>query len=51
MAADDANVFTDKTTDLRPPNSAIDAAKFRISPEYFRAAGTAILFGKSVHLG
>jgi predicted permease len=44
---DDSNVFTDKTTDLTPPNSVIDAAKFRISPEYFRAAGTAILFGRA----
>jgi predicted permease len=43
----DANVFTDKTTDLTPPNSAIDAAEFRISPEYFRAAGTYLLFGRA----
>ena len=42
----DSNVFADNTSDLRPSNAAADAAMFRISPEYFHAAGTALLFGR-----
>ncbi|MGA9718460.1 MAG: FtsX-like permease family protein [Acidobacteriaceae bacterium] len=33
----------DATTDFRPTNSVADAQNFQISPEYFRAAGTACL--------
>ncbi len=40
-------VFTDKTTDLRPANAAADAYMYNISPEYFRAAGTALLSGRT----
>ena len=43
----DSNVFTDNTSDLRPSNAAVDAAMFRISPEYFHAAGTALLSGRA----
>jgi predicted permease len=43
----DSNVFTDKTSDLRPSNAAVDADMFRISPEYFHAAGTALLYGRA----
>jgi predicted permease len=43
----DSNVFADNTSDLRPSNAAADAAMFRISPEYFHAAGTALLFGRA----
>jgi predicted permease len=43
----DSIVFTDNTSDLRPSNAATDAAIFNISPEYFRAAGTALLSGRS----
>ena len=43
----DSNVFTDNTSDLRPSNAAVDAAMFRISPEYFHAAGTALLSGRT----
>jgi len=38
--------FTDETTDLRPGNAAADAYQFSISPEYFEAAGTALLSGR-----
>ncbi len=41
-----ALVFTGATTDLRPANAAATAYKFTISPEYFRAAGTALLAGR-----
>ena len=43
----DSNVFTDETTDLRPPSAAADAAMFNISPDYFHAAGTALLTGRT----
>jgi predicted permease len=42
-----AHVFTDMTTDLRPSNAAADAFTFSISPEYFHAAGTALLSGRT----
>ena len=40
-------VFTDQTTDLRPGNAAAGAFLYMISPDYFRAAGTAFLEGRS----
>jgi len=39
-------VFTDQTTDLRPSNAAAQSILFKISPEYFHAAGTALLSGR-----
>jgi predicted permease len=44
--AGDSNVFADNSPDLRPSNAAADVAVFRISPEYFHAAGTALLSGR-----
>ena len=41
-------VFADEATDLRPSNAAARPFLFEISPEYFRAAGTALLAGRSV---
>jgi predicted permease len=41
-----SNIFTDETTDLRPSTAAANAEMFSISPEYFRAAGTALLAGR-----
>ncbi len=43
-----SNVFTDKTTDLRPENAASEAIQYCISPEYFHAAGTALLAGRAL---
>ena len=40
-------VFTDQTTDLRPSNAAAQAFLYNISPEYLRAAGTALLSGRA----
>jgi hypothetical protein len=40
-------VFTDKTTDLRPWNAVAQAITYKISPEYFHAAGTAMLAGRT----
>jgi hypothetical protein len=42
-----AHVFTDATADLRPSNAAAEAFTFSISPEYFHAAGTALLSGRA----
>jgi predicted permease len=42
----DSNVFTDEATDLRPSTAAADAVMFSISPDYLRAAGTALLAGR-----
>src|SRR5258707_11339008 len=38
-----AHVFSESATDLKLSNAAADAFTFSISPEYFRAAGTALL--------
>jgi predicted permease len=40
-------VFTDKTTDLRPGNAVAEADTYKVSPQYFRAAGTALLVGRA----
>jgi predicted permease len=42
----DSNVFRDTTSDLRPSNAVFDSVMFKISPEYFQAAGTALLSGR-----
>jgi predicted permease len=44
---DSSTVFTDKTTDLRPSNASAEATFYNISPEYFQAAGTALLAGRT----
>ena len=46
FGANGANVFTDKTADLRPSNAAAEAMIYNISPEYFDAAGTEVLAGR-----
>jgi len=43
----DSDVFTDSTTDFRPTHAAADAENFNVSPDYFRAAGTAHLTGRT----
>jgi len=40
-------VFTDGVADLRPSNSVAEAYMFSISPEYFQAAETALLSGRT----
>jgi predicted permease len=42
-----ALVFTDKTAELSPANAAAQVLLYKISPEYFHAAGTALLSGRS----
>ena len=43
----DSDVYTDATTDFRPTNAAADAQNFSVSPDYFRAAGTALVVGRT----
>jgi predicted permease len=45
--ANGSSVFSDKTTDLRPSNASAEAALYNVSPEYFDAAGTVVLAGRS----
>ena len=45
--AGDALVFKDDTSDLRPSNAIAKPPVFSISPDYFRAAGTALLSGRA----
>ena len=47
MGWDPSRVFTDRTTDLRPSNAAAIAIRYGISPEYFQAAQTALLTGRT----
>lgn len=43
----DSDVYADSTTDYRPTNAVADAHQFDVSPDYFRAAGTTLLAGRS----
>jgi predicted permease len=45
--ANGSNVFSDKAGDLRPANAAAEAVLYNISPEYFDAARTTLLAGRS----
>ncbi len=42
------DVFNEATTDLRSSNSAARPYRYDVSPEYFHAAGTAILAGRDL---
>jgi hypothetical protein len=42
-----SNVFTDRTTDLRPSNAAANAYTYHISAEYLHAEGTTLLSGRA----
>jgi predicted permease len=42
-----SNVFTDRTTDMRPSNAAANAYMYHISPEYLHAEGTILLSGRT----
>jgi predicted permease len=46
MGSSTTNVFADSTADLRPVNAAAHPYIYRVSPGYFRAAGTALLSGR-----
>src|SRR5207248_26872 len=43
----DSDIFTDDATDLRASKAAAHAITYSVSPDYFRAAGTALLAGRA----
>ena len=47
IGGNDSSVFKDTTTDFRGSNSVADAQQFDVSPDYFGAAGTALLAGRT----
>ena len=42
-----SNVFTDRTTDMRPSNAAASVYTYHVSPEYLQAEGTILLSGRA----
>ena len=50
ISGNDSSVYKDSTTDFRPGNAVADAQQFDVSPDYFRAAGTTMLAGRSFTL-
>jgi predicted permease len=44
----EANIFNDKTADLRPTNAAAHVIMFSISPEYLQVAGAPLLAGRDL---
>ncbi len=41
------NIFTDRTTDLRPSSAAASVYTYHVSPEYLHAEGTRLLSGRA----
>lgn len=50
IGGNDSSVYQDTTTDFRPTNAIADAQQFNVSPDYFHAAGTTLLAGRSFTL-
>jgi predicted permease len=48
MSGTTTTVYLDTTADLRPVNAAAQPFFYRVSPEYFAAAGTVLLAGRPV---
>jgi len=46
----DTCVYYDRDSDFRPTNCRADAQQFDVSPDYFRAAGTTMLAGRTFTL-
>jgi predicted permease len=46
QAVESSLVYADEATDMRPSQAAARAMTFSVSPEYFQAAGTALLSGR-----
>lgn len=47
MGGPRTNIYSDTTTDLRPANAVAKPFVYMISPDYFSAAGTALLSGRA----
>jgi predicted permease len=50
LGGGDSFVYSDATTDFRGSNAVADAQNFKISSDYFRAAGTVLLAGRTFTL-
>jgi predicted permease len=50
ISGNDSSVYSDTATDYRPTNSVADAQQFNVSPDYFHAAGTSLLAGRTFTL-
>jgi predicted permease len=50
IGGNDSDIYADSTTDYRPTNTVADAQQFDVSPDYFRAAGTALLAGRTLNM-
>jgi len=46
-AGNKTNVFKEETADLTPSNVALTPYRYDVSPDYFQAAGTALLAGRT----
>jgi hypothetical protein len=46
----DSNIFAEDAIDLKPSKAVADAITYRVSPDYFRAAETALLSGRTFTL-
>jgi predicted permease len=47
LGAGSSIVFAGNTSDLRPSNAVVTAPVFKVSPDYFNAAGTALQSGRT----
>jgi predicted permease len=50
IGGNDSSVFKDSTTDFRPTNQVADAQQYDVSPDFFHAAGTTMLAGRTFTL-
>lgn len=50
LGGNDSCVYYDSDTDFRPTNCRADAQQFDISPDYFKAAETSLLAGRTLTL-
>jgi predicted permease len=50
ISGNDSSVYKDTATDYRPTNSVAEAQQFNVSPDYFRAARTTLLAGRTFTL-
>ncbi|MGC2620272.1 MAG: ABC transporter permease [Acidobacteriaceae bacterium] len=48
IGGNDSSVFKDTTTDFRPTNEVADAQQYDVSADYFHAAGTTLLAGRTL---
>ena len=50
VSGNNSAVYRDSSTDFRPTKSVAESQQFDISPDYFRAAGTTLLAGRTLTL-